>query len=72
MVNLRGQGWSLRRIAAKLGVSDFTVRKDIEDSGAIKHAPATVTSSMASNTRQLGQVSQRRLYGWYSARPRQG
>jgi len=43
VVNLRGQGWSLRRIAAKLGVSDFTVRKDIEDSGAIKHAPATVT-----------------------------
>lgn len=45
VVNLRAQGWSLRRIAERVGVSDFTVRQDITASGAINHAPATVTGA---------------------------
>jgi len=42
VARLREQGWSLRRIAEQLGVSDFTVREDINNSGAINHAPSTV------------------------------
>ncbi len=45
VVKLRGQGWSLRRIAAKLGVSDGTVRNDLEGTGAQNYAPDTITGA---------------------------
>lgn len=45
VARLRMQGWSLRRIADRLGVSDGTVRNDLELAGAQNYAPATVTGA---------------------------
>jgi phage N-6-adenine-methyltransferase len=39
VARLRQQGWSLRRIAGRLGVSDGTVRNDLNDGGAQFYAP---------------------------------
>lgn len=43
VVRLRQKGWSLRRIAKLLGVSDPTVLNDLRASGAKNLAPAAVT-----------------------------
>jgi len=43
VANLRVQGWSTRRIAARIGASDITVRRDL--AGATFDAPDTVIGS---------------------------
>ena len=44
-VKLRQQGWSLRRIASALGVTDPTILNDLRALGAKNLAPATITGA---------------------------
>lgn len=45
VAKLRAQGWSLRRIASVLGVTDPTILNDLRALGAKNLAPATVTGA---------------------------
>lgn len=42
VASLRQRGWSLRRIAARLGIVEGTVRNDMQGAGAQNYAPAHI------------------------------